>query len=148
MWPQVNGMRSMELGTPGETRAELNSLVLAGRKTTTTGLLEDYTKEAEDLEHLGEWLALLDDHGRSIAVVEITGVAVTPFSEVTWEHARAEGEGDASLEEWRAGHRGYWSSLGTPVADGTPVVCLAFRLVEGRLATPPHPTVITSRSGA
>ncbi|MFF4408583.1 ASCH domain-containing protein [Streptomyces sp. NPDC001262] len=122
-------MRSMELGTPDGMRTELNSLVLAGQKTATTGLLEDYAKETEDLEHLGERLALLDDEGQSIAVIEITGVEVKPFSEVTWEHARAEGEGDASLEEWRAGHRGYWHRLGTTVEDGTPVVCLAFRLV-------------------
>ncbi|MGW7049525.1 ASCH domain-containing protein [Streptomyces avermitilis] len=123
-------MRSMELGTPDGMRAELNSLVLAGQKTATTGLLEDYAKETEGLEYPDERLALLDDQGQSIAVIEITGVEVKPFSEVTWEHARAEGEGDASLEEWRAGHRRYWNRMGTPVEDDTPVVCLAFRLVE------------------
>jgi uncharacterized protein YhfF len=123
-------MRSMELGTPDGMRTELNSLVLAGQKTATTGLLEDYAKETEGLEYPGERLALLDDQGQSIAVIEITGVEVKPFSEVTWEHARAEGEGDASLEEWRAGHRRYWTRMGTPVEDDTPVVCLAFRLVE------------------
>ncbi|MGW9437053.1 ASCH domain-containing protein [Streptomyces sp. NPDC055607] len=111
-------------------RAELNSLVLAGQKTATTGLLEDYTKETEGLEYLGERLALLDDRGQSIDTIEITGVEVKPFSEVTWEHGQAEGEGDASLEEWRAGHRRYWNRLGTPVKDGTLVVCLTFRLVE------------------
>ncbi|MGW1201025.1 ASCH domain-containing protein [Streptomyces sp. NPDC002536] len=119
----------MELGTPDGMRTELNSLVLGGQKTATTGLLEDYAKETEGLEYLGERLALLDDQGQSIAVIEITDVEVKPFNEVTWEHARAEGEGDASLEEWRTGHRGYWHRLGTPVEDGTPVVCLAFRLV-------------------
>lgn len=131
MWPRVDGMRSMELGTPDGMRAELNSLVLAGRKTATTGLLEDYAKETEGLEYLGERLALLDGQGQSVAVIEITGVEVKPFGEVTWGHARAEGEGDASLEEWRAGHRRYWDRLGTPVEDRTPVVCLAFRLAEG-----------------
>ena len=120
----------MELGTPDGMRTELNSLVLAGQKTATTGLLEDYAKETEGLEYPGERLALLDDQGQSIAVIEITGVEVKLFSEVTWEHARAEGEGDASLEEWRAGHRRYWNRMGTPVEDDTPVVCLAFRLVE------------------
>ncbi|MFE7560127.1 ASCH domain-containing protein [Kitasatospora sp. NPDC057500] len=130
MWPRVDGLRSMELGTPGGIRAELNSLALAGRKTATTGLLAEYAEEAEVLEHPGERLVLLDDDGRSVGVVEITGVEVKPFSEVTWEHARAEGEGDASLEEWRTGHRGYWERLGTRVENDTAVVCLAFRLVE------------------
>ncbi|MFJ4091360.1 ASCH domain-containing protein [Kitasatospora sp. NPDC089913] len=132
MWPRVNGMRSMELGTPDGIRAELNSLVLAGRKTATTGLLAEYAEESEELELPGERLALVDDEGGFVAAIEITGVEVTTFGEVTWEHARAEGEGDASLAEWREGHRGYWSRLGTPVEDATAVVCLAFRLVEDR----------------
>ncbi|WP_245655898.1 ASCH domain-containing protein [Microtetraspora fusca] len=124
-------MRSLELGTPGAVRRELNALVLAGTKTATTGLLvEDYTKETEGLEYPGERLALLDDEGRSIATVEVTGVEVTTFVEVTWEHARAEGEGDASLEEWRDVHRRYWDGVGAPVDDRTAVVCLAFRVVE------------------
>ncbi|MCX5233552.1 ASCH domain-containing protein [Streptomyces sp. NBC_00233] len=75
----------------------------AGYKTATTGLLEDYAKETEGLECLGERMALLDGQGHPIAVIEITGVEVKPFSEVTWEHVQAEGEGDVSLEEWRAG---------------------------------------------
>ncbi|MFB7473578.1 ASCH domain-containing protein [Kitasatospora sp. NPDC056184] len=131
MWPRVNGLRSMELGTPGAMRAELNALALAGRKTATTGLLADYAEEAEGLEYPGERLALIDDDGRLVGVIEITGVEVKPFAEVTWEHARAEGEGDASLEEWRAGHRGYWERLGARVEERTPVVCLAFRLAGG-----------------
>ncbi|WP_067182179.1 ASCH domain-containing protein [Microtetraspora niveoalba] len=133
MWPRVDGMRSLELGTPGAVRGELNALVLAGKKTATTSLLvEDYTREAEGLEYPGERLALLDDEGRSVAVIEVTGVAVTPFVDVPWEHAEAEGEGDASLEEWRDVHRRFWSRVGTPVDDRTLVVCLAFRVVETR----------------
>ncbi|WP_433351816.1 ASCH domain-containing protein [Microtetraspora malaysiensis] len=130
-------MRSLELGTPGAVRRELNALVLAGTKTATTSLLvEDYTKETEGLEYPGERLALLDDEGRSVATIEVTGVEVTPFMEVTWEHARAEGEGDASLEAWRDVHRRYWSRLGTPVDDRTAVVCLTFRVME---ISRPHP---------
>ncbi|MFJ5078700.1 ASCH domain-containing protein [Streptomyces sp. NPDC088553] len=46
----------------------------------------------------------------------------------TWEHAAAEGEGDADLDAWRAVHRRFWSGAGsTPVEDDTLVVCLAFR---------------------
>jgi uncharacterized protein YhfF len=130
MWPRVNGMRCLELGTPGEMRVRLNALVMAGTKIATTGLLEDYAKETEGLEYVGERLALLDNQGQAIATVEIIRVEVRPFTEVTWAHAEAEGEGDASLEEWRAGHRRYWSRMGTPVDDHTEVVCLTFRLAE------------------
>ncbi|MFC5238835.1 ASCH domain-containing protein [Streptomyces atrovirens] len=119
----------MELGTPDELRVRLNSLVLAGRKTVTTGLLDEYVEETEGLEFVGERMALLDNDGRAIATVEITGMEQTSFTEVTWEHAAAEDEGDASLDEWRDGHRRFWEREGMPVEDDTPVVCLAFRVV-------------------
>ncbi|MFF2775554.1 ASCH domain-containing protein [Streptomyces sp. NPDC058052] len=129
MWPRVDGMRAMELGTPGEMRASLNALVLAGRKRATTGLLAEYVEETEGLEFRGERLALLGDDGTRVATIEITGVEIAPFAGVTWEHAAAEGEGDRSLEEWRAGHSRFWEGIGTPVDEDTPLVCLSFRVV-------------------
>ncbi|MEV0528648.1 ASCH domain-containing protein [Streptomyces sp. NPDC050439] len=123
-------MRAMELGSAGRVRERLNSLVLAESKVATTGLLAEYRAETEGLEYVGERLALLDDSGHSIATIEITGVEVRPFSEVTWTHAQAEGEGDASLEQWRVGHQAFWSQMGTPVDDDTLLVCLAFRLAS------------------
>lgn len=128
MWPRVNGMRALELGTIGETRERLNALVLAGRKTATTGLLAEYVEETEGLEFEGERLALLGNDGDRVATIEITGVELTSFGGVTWEHAAAEGEGDRSLDEWRTGHRRFWEGIGTPVDEDTPLVCLRFRL--------------------
>lgn len=128
-WPRVAGLRALELGTPGAMRDELNGLVLAGRKQATAGLLAEYDEEGEQLEHVGERLALLDNDGSRLATVEVTGVDVVPFGLVPWEFAAAEGEGDADLEEWRAGHRRYWANAGSPVDDHTPVVCLRFVLV-------------------
>ncbi|MEU0061318.1 ASCH domain-containing protein [Streptomyces sp. NPDC006334] len=130
MWPRVDGMRALELGSPDEMRVRLNSLVLEGAKRATTGLLAEYVEETEGLEYVGERLALVDVDGVRVATVEVTGVERTVFAEVTWAHAAAEGEGDADLEEWRAGHRRFWDSEGAPVEDDTPVVCLAFRVVE------------------
>lgn len=111
-------------------RTELNNLVLAGDKTATTGLRSEYDTEGEALEHVGERLALLDDLGRQVAIVEVTEVVIRPFADVPWEFAAAEGEGDANLEEWRAGHRRFWAAAGTPVDDATSVVCLRF-VLEG-----------------
>ncbi|WP_331462035.1 ASCH domain-containing protein [Streptomyces sp. KMM 9044] len=82
------------------------------------------------MEFPGERLALLDNDGRAVATIEITDVETTSFAKVTWGHAAAEGEGDASLEDWRAGHRRFWQREGTPVEDGTPLVCLTFRVVR------------------
>ncbi|MEU1282420.1 ASCH domain-containing protein [Streptomyces sp. NPDC005805] len=124
-------MRALELGTRGELRERLNALVLAGVKTATTGLLAEYAEETEGLEFVGERLALLGNDGDRVATIEISGVELTDFAGVTWEHAAAEGEGDRSLEEWRAGHSLFWESIGTPVDEKTPLVCLRFRLVTG-----------------
>jgi len=129
VWPRVDGLRALELGTPGALRAELNALVLAGRKTATAGLLSEYDQEGEELEHVGERLALLDDEQTPVAAVGVTAVDVLRFADVPWQFAAAEGEGDADLDAWRDGHRRYWAVAGTPVEDETPVVCLRFRLV-------------------
>ncbi|SBT50046.1 ASCH domain-containing protein [Micromonospora auratinigra] len=131
MWPRIGGLRTLELGTPGELRANLNALVLAGVKTATAGLLTDeYAAENEELEHVGERLVLVDDQGGLVGVVEVTGVEVVRFADVTWDFARSEGEGDRSIEEWREGHCGYWARVGFPVDDDTQVVCIRFRLVS------------------
>ena len=130
MWPRVNGLRTIELGTAGEQRAELNGLVLSGQKQGTAGLLIEYESEGEPLEHVGERLVLLDTEGGAAGTIEVTGGAVEPFMEVSWEFARSEGEGDVDLDQWRAGHRRYWAAQRTPVRDDTPVVCLSFVLTD------------------
>ncbi|PSK72905.1 hypothetical protein C6W96_10120 [Streptomyces sp. CS149] len=129
MWPRVDGMRALELGTRGELRERLNTLVLAGAKTATTGLLAEYLEETEGLEFVGERLALLANDGTRLATIEITAVRLVPFADVPWEHAEAEGEGDSSLEEWKNGHSRFWKAIGTPVTPETILVCLRFRTV-------------------
>lgn len=132
MWPRIGGLRTLALGTPGEMRAHLNTLVLAGVKTATAGLLTDeYATENEELEHVGERLVLVDDQDALVGVVEVTGVEVVRFADVSWDFARSEGEGDRSIEEWREGHRRYWTREGFPVDDDSQVVCIRFRLVSG-----------------
>lgn len=135
MWPRIGELRALALGTPGELRATLNTLVLAGVKTATAGRLAEYAEEGEELEQVGERLALVDDDDALAGVVEITGVDVVRFADVPWDFARSEGEGDRSIEEWRAGHSAYWARLGTPVDDDTPIVCLRLRLVSGGVAS-------------
>ncbi|ADL43699.1 MULTISPECIES: ASCH domain-containing protein [Micromonospora] len=137
MWPRIGGLRALALGTPGELRTRLNTLVLSGAKTATAGLVQEYDDENEELEYVGERLVLVDDNDALVGVVEVTGVEVVRFADVPWDFARAEGEGDRSIEEWREGHGAYWARQGTPVTDDTRIVCLRFRLVstEGSVGT-------------
>jgi uncharacterized protein YhfF len=130
MWLRVDGLRTFEMGTPGEMRQRLNDLILTGRKRATAGLLAyDYEAESEEVERVGERLALLDNGRRKIAELEVTRVDVVPFREVTWEFADAEGEGARSVEHWREGHLRYWTARGYEVGDDTAVVCLWIRLL-------------------
>jgi uncharacterized protein YhfF len=126
----VNGLRLLEIGTPGAMRQRLNGLILSGQKRATAGLLLDYVRDGQELEFLGEHLALVDDDSRRIAVVKVVQIDTVPFGEVSWTFAQAEGEGFTSLAEWREEHLRFWSSFGETVNDLTPVVFVHFELVE------------------
>lgn len=127
-----------EFAFPGPLRDQLVAAILAGTKTTTTGLLADYEHEGEALPGPGERQTVVDSAGQPVAVIETTAVRVLRLADVDLAHARGEGEGDASVAEWRAGHERFWHSaevrdaLDDPdftVDDDTLVVAQAFRLV-------------------
>lgn len=127
-FPIVGGLRALELGTPGPMRERLNGLVMSGAKRATAGTTDQY--EDNEYEYVGERLALVDDDLARIGVVEVTATTLTTFAEVPWSFARAEGEGDESLEEWRQGHRQFWSAEGVPVTDDMSVFLIYFTLVD------------------
>ncbi|WP_250289293.1 ASCH domain-containing protein [Streptomyces atroolivaceus] len=127
------------LAFPGPLRDRLVAAVLSGEKVMTSGLLMEYEVEREELPPVGERSALIDSHGQEVAVVELTEVRVLPLGSVGLRHVLDEGEGHASVAEWRAGHEAFWHSeemreaLGDPsftVDDGTMIVAERFRVVE------------------
>lgn len=129
-FPVVDGLRSVEIGTPGEMRARLNALILAGTKRATAGLLAEYETEGEPIEHVGELLALVDDDLRSIATLRVTRVETSRFADVPDAFALAEGEGDLSGDDFRASHLAFWTGEGESITDDTMVVQVYFELVE------------------
>lgn len=128
-FPIVDGLRTMELGDGGSSRAWLNDLVLAGTKRATAALLSLYTDENEPWEHVGEHLVLVDDDLNALGVIEVTRVEPTTFGEVTWEFVQAEGEGDTDLDEWREQNRKSWVRTDHDITDETPLLCTYFELV-------------------
>jgi uncharacterized protein YhfF len=130
----------IEFAFPGPLRDQLVAAILTGEKTTTTGLFADYERENEPLPGPGLRQAVIDSAGRPVAVIETTAVRVMRLADVDLDHARGEGEGYASVAQWRAGHEQFWHSaevredLGDPdftVSDDTLVVAQEFRLVPG-----------------
>jgi uncharacterized protein YhfF len=128
----------IEFAFPGPARDKLVAAILAGLKTSTSGLVLEYEREGEPLPEIGQLFAVVDSEGRRVAASELTEVRVVRLADVDLKHALDEGEGDESVAQWRAGHEGFWHSaevraeLGDPsftVNDDTLVLAQRFRLV-------------------
>src|SRR5215469_2007093 len=128
-----------EFAFPGPLRDRLVAAILSGAKTSTSGLVLEYERANEPLPTVGELQALVDSGDRRIAVIELTEVRVVRLADIDLQHVLDEGEGDESVEQWRAGHESFWHSaevraeLGDAsftVNDDTLVVTQRFRLVH------------------
>jgi uncharacterized protein YhfF len=128
-----------EFAFPGPLRDRLLAAILSGAKTSTSSLVLGYERENEPLPAVGELAAVVDSQNRRVAAIEVTDVRVVRVAEVDLQHVLDEGEGDASVAQWRAGHERFWHSaesraeLGDPefmVNDDTLVVAERFRLVH------------------
>lgn len=118
-------------GATPEHADELLALVLAGTKAGTASSLWDYEYAAEPVPAAGELSIILDGAGAPRALIETTAVDTVSFAAVTAAHARAEGEGDRSLEAWREIHERYWrrhSENPRGYEPDMPVVCERFRV--------------------
>jgi uncharacterized protein YhfF len=128
-----------EFAFPGPLRDQLVAAIIAGRKTTTSGLVAHYEHDGEPLPRPGLRQVVVDSAGHPVTVIETTAVRVIRLGDVDLAHALGEGEGYSSVAEWRAGHERFWHSepargaLDDPeftVDDGTLVVAQVFRLAE------------------
>lgn len=126
-----------EYAFPGPLRDALVASILRGEKTTTTSLRLEYELEDEPLPRVGDRARVIDSHGRTVCIEEITDVREVRLSDVELRHARDEGEGYRSVAEWRRGHEAFWhgdeyrDSIGDPdftVDDDTVVVLVRFRI--------------------
>ena len=111
---------------------------MGGTKTSTTGLVEDYLHEREPLPTVGSRSILVDSLDQPLAILEVTDVRVVHLKDVDLAHALDEGEGFATLAEWRSAHERFWhgpemrAALEDPsftVKDETLVVLERFRIL-------------------
>ncbi|MFI5783456.1 ASCH domain-containing protein [Nocardia sp. NPDC051570] len=128
-----------EFAFPGPLRDKLVAAILDGAKTATTGLVIEYERDGEPLPEPGTRSVVIDSEHHPVAVIEVTSVRIVPLAQVDLAHAQDEGEGDATIQDWRTSHETFWHSpemhhvLGDPtftVDDTTRVVLERFRLVE------------------
>ena len=133
MFPVVDDLRSIEFGTPGKSRENLVNFIINGNKRATAGLAADYEKEGEEVEFVGECLAMVDNYGDHVATLQVTRVDITRFADVPDEFALAEAEGDLNAADFRASHLEYWTRVGETVTDDTMINQIYFTLLTHRL---------------
>jgi uncharacterized protein YhfF len=127
-----------EFAFPGPLRDRLVAAILCGAKTSTSSLVLGYEHANEPLPTVGELHAVVDSDGRRVAAIEVTEVRIVRLADVDLQHVLDEGEGDESVEQWRAGHESFWHSAEVraelddasfTVNDDTLVLAERFRLV-------------------
>jgi uncharacterized protein YhfF len=124
----VSPLPPFHLGHPRtELRRQLVDAALRGEKTATAGLLAEYEADGEQPEPAGSRSALLDYDDEPVAVVEITESRIVPAAEIDDRFARDEGEGYASVSDWRVAHEQFF---GRPIEPDTEIVAIRFRVVE------------------
>ena len=127
MAAKVPDWRSLErfaFGDGPQMADALLGFVLAGAKTATCWSLADGQQT-----QVGKRMVVEDGAGRPRAVIETVSLEQRRFCDVGWDFASAEGEGDATLEDWRAGHRAYFTRNGGFDPEMM-LWCERFRLVE------------------
>ncbi len=111
-------------GDTPQLQDELAALVCSGRKTATCGAVN---RDAPPV--VGALTLIEDSQGRPRCIIQTLGVEMARFREVGADFARAEGEGDLSLEYWRAAHRAYFARNGGFHEDMM-LWCETFRVIE------------------
>ncbi|WP_246012182.1 ASCH domain-containing protein [Myceligenerans xiligouense] len=122
-------------GDKKELADELLELVLEGTKTATSSLAWEFEDSGEPVPQVGELSILLDGERQPRALIRTTSVETVPFDEVDDDVADAEGEGDRTLEHWRAEHEKYFRRNlpeGREFAEDMPVVVERFELLYPR----------------
>jgi uncharacterized protein YhfF len=138
---RIDGMPVAEFAFPGPLREELIAAILRGEKTTTSGLLSDYEREGDAIARPGEQQVVIDSALRPVAIIEILEARVMRAGDVDESFAHDEGEGFATVADWREAHERFWHGyadetrawLEDPdwrVTDDTLIVAERFRLVR------------------
>ena len=106
--PEVPRRDDVEVVCWGDDPAyadEIAGLITNGAKRATATLAAGYLAYGEPFPPLGAHWVVCDGAGRPRAVLRTTELRLGPFRSVDPDFARAEGEGDRSLQTWLDGHR-------------------------------------------
>lgn len=120
-------------GNNSKMARELAELVASGKKRATASLVEfnDAHPEAAPIDD--GYSVVTDFEGAPVCVIQTTEIRLLPFMKVDAEFAFDEGEGDQTLEDWRAGHWQYFTKeaaeYGLNFDENSLVACERFKLL-------------------
>ncbi len=86
-----------------------SDLVRSGSKTATCSMKYWYENGIEPMPSVGHLQVVTDWEGTPTSIIETEEVKESAFCDVSSEFAKAEGEGDATLEWWREAHWNYFT---------------------------------------
>ena len=133
MWIQSGLTGEYDAWSFGDDADKLAQLVKDGIKTATCSAYCFYELDGEDLPEAGAYSIILDSDDQAVCITRTTKAYVTPFNQVTAEHAFKEGEGDRSLESWREAHIKFFTEdlkeAGLPFDEEMKLVCEEFEVV-------------------
>lgn len=101
------GLETFSFGDSPGMADRLLGFVLTGSKRATCWSIADGQQT-----HVGKRMVVLDGAGAPRAVIETVELEQCRFCDVDLRFALDEGEGDETLEDWRAGHRAYFERNG------------------------------------
>lgn len=102
--PLIEPIIEVNIAGNNEIADELLSLFLEGKKTAASSLLKDYKICGDPLPTIGHHWMILNSKKEPKCIVKTIRIERNKFKDVTAEIARAEGEGDLSLDYWRKAH--------------------------------------------
>jgi uncharacterized protein YhfF len=138
--PPARDLDVFHFGDGPELAALLAHLVVKGQKRATAGWREGMEREHATMPRPGLVSIVTDGFGFPLCAIQTERVDLVRFADVPESFARAEAEGDSSLEDWREGHRDYFgrqaARLGLAFDDDAIIVLERFRLLHvlGRAA--------------
>lgn len=131
--PRFEQYEAQQWGGNSALADEPGQLIVAGTKTATCSAVREWEAEGTSPPEIGFKTIVLNGNDEPLCIIETTEITIRPYGEVDAQFAYDEGEGDRSLDNWRAPHWQYFSrvlpKIGREPAIDMLLVCERFKAV-------------------
>ena len=131
--PETTPYQAWYFGDSSALAHKLAELVLRGPKRATAGLGVTLDATPHVAPELDGYSVITEYDGTPRAVIRSTAVERRAFRDVDADFAWTEGEGDRTLDDWKAGHWSYFTrecaTLGRTMSEDDEVVLERFELL-------------------